>query len=207
MNVRSQSRTLQRKYHKFSRAIRNRVGRQSRVCVCVNVLYMFVHLTMNFAENICILWVLTYCSFFFFFHLYPLCTQFFNAWSQVFRNDCPPMCVSLCLYVYAVRLGKGYRITAVFCLWEVLLRSFPFVVPTDLSFCSGAFWEATQGTFCISLLWQIVTNCQRYINRLCRIWEMPGAQSIEANWQEKCFFKIQPRLDVLGWSKRQTNSQ
>lgn len=178
----------------------------SHVCLCECIVYVCA-----FNDEFCRKYLHplgTYILFIFlFFHLYPLCTQFFNAWSQVFRNDCPPMCVSLCLYVYAAWLGKGYRITAVFCLWEVLLRSFPFVVPTDLSFCSGAFWEATQGTFCISLLWQIVTNCQRYINRLCRIWEMPGAQSIEANWQEKCFFKIQPRLDVLGWSKRQTNSQ
>lgn len=107
-----------------------------------------------------------------------------------------PPCVFVC--VYTARLGKGYRITAVFCLWEVPLRSFPFVVPTDLSFCSGAFWEATPGTFCISLLWQIVTNCQPYINRLRRIWEMPGAQSIEANWQENTFSKSSQ--DLTFWA-------
>lgn len=98
---------------------------------------------------------------------------------------------SVWVYMCAVHtpsLGKGYRIIAVLCLWEVLLRCFTFVFPTDLKFFTGAFWEATPGTFCISVLWQIVTNCQPYINRFHRIWEMPGAQSMKANWQQKCLF-------------------
>jgi len=151
-------------------------------CICLWIYQYILHKKLHHLGTYIPTFTPTYI------HLFPLCTQFFNAWSQVFRNDCPPSCACV-LYVCAARLGKGYRITAVFCLWEVLLHSFPFVVPTDLSFCNGAFWEATQGTFCISLLWQIVTNCQRYINRLCRIWEMPRAQSIEANWQEKMLFQ------------------
>lgn len=136
-------------------------------CLCVNVLYMFVNLRMFCRKY---LHPLGTCMLFIFLSFFHFCTHFVPNISmpnpKCLRMIVPPR---VCLCVYAARLGKGYRITAVFCLWEVALCSFPFVVPTDLSFCSGEFWEAKPGTFCISLLWQIVTNCQPYINRLRRI--------------------------------------
>lgn len=95
MNVRSQSRTLQRKCHKFSRAIRNRVGRRHVfVCECIVYVCAFKDVLQKISASFGYLHAV---HFSFFFHF---CTHFVPNISmpdpKCLRMTVPP-CVFVCV--------------------------------------------------------------------------------------------------------------